>query len=460
MPLFLALLSLSTVEICFSQVPGDKLWEVTAPLPIISSPAIAQDGTIYVGSGEQTDTPGGSLCSFSPQGTTNWILSFPRAVRSSPSIGPDGRIYVGCWNGELKIVNPTGSYSKFVTGGYIAGSPAIASDGTVYIGSVSNRFNKLFALTPDGAVKWVFSMVPVLFPDLTPNQSSSPAIGPDGTIYVGSIDQNVYAIHPDGTTNWVFPLTAMTNSVASATYASPAIGPDGTIYIGADNGIIYAIDPKGTAKWKFQISRRVESSVAVSRDGTIYFGSVWADGGFYALAPDGTQKWSFPSSGVSSSPAICSDGSIYVGSYFNNKLYALNASGSNLWTFAAPDMIFSSPTIGDDGTIYTAAGRKLYALYGTNTLMNSSWPMFRGNVKHTARDIQRGIQKPGILADGNVALNLNVETGCVYQVDYSTNLVDWTVLTNFVSETFTNQVVDTAATNSAQRFYRLGTPVQ
>ena len=33
---------------------------------------------------------------------------------------------------------------------------------------------------------------------------SSPALGKDGTIYVGSTDYNLYAINPDGTQQWVF----------------------------------------------------------------------------------------------------------------------------------------------------------------------------------------------------------------------------------------------------------------
>jgi outer membrane protein assembly factor BamB len=85
---------------CLAQTPGTKLWTVTAPQQIISSPAIASDGTIYVGSGDPFGSAPGTLCSFSPQGTTNWYLPFPRALASSPSIGPDGRIYVGCLNGD------------------------------------------------------------------------------------------------------------------------------------------------------------------------------------------------------------------------------------------------------------------------------------------------------------------------------------------------------------------------
>ena len=79
---------------------------------------------------------------------------------------------------------------------------------------------------------------------------SSPAIGPDGTIYVGSNDKKLYAINPNGTRKWAF-------STGGVVKSSPAIGPDGTIYVGSYNILdpyntkLYAINPNGTRKWVF-----------------------------------------------------------------------------------------------------------------------------------------------------------------------------------------------------------------
>lgn len=65
---------------------------------------------------------------------------------------------------------------------------------------------------------------------------SSPAIGADGTVYVGSTDDYLYAIDPmDGTKKWSF-------ATGAAIYSSPAIGADGTIYVGSDDYLLYAID--------------------------------------------------------------------------------------------------------------------------------------------------------------------------------------------------------------------------
>ncbi|MBT7853861.1 MAG: PQQ-binding-like beta-propeller repeat protein, partial [Opitutae bacterium] len=67
---------------------------------------------------------------------------------------------------------------EFETGGFVESSPAIGSDGTVYVGSWDN---KLYAINGNSGVKlWEFEMGGFVY--------SSPAIGPDGTVYVGSWD--------------------------------------------------------------------------------------------------------------------------------------------------------------------------------------------------------------------------------------------------------------------------------
>ncbi len=83
--------------------------------------------------------------------------------------------------------------------------------------------------------------------------------------------------------------------------------------------------------------------------------------------------------------------------------------------------------------------------------------MFRGNPRHTARAVQRGISKSAVLPDGTLSLQVNVETGRTYQVEFSANLLNWTELTSFVSDTTTNQVIDATASAVGNRFYRLST---
>ena len=78
---------------------------------------------------------------------------------------------------------------EFVTGSYVHSSPAIGSDGTVYVGS-GYPDKKLYAINPKSGVKlWEF--------ETGDGVSSSPAIGSDGTVYVGSGDKKLYAIKTD-----------------------------------------------------------------------------------------------------------------------------------------------------------------------------------------------------------------------------------------------------------------------
>ena len=146
--------------------------------------------------------------------------------------------------------------------------------------------------------------------------------------------------------------------------SSPSIGPDGIIYVGSNDGNIYAIKPDGSLKWKFHTKGAVHSRPALGPDGTVYFGS-W-DRNLYALNPDGSLKWEFPTNGtVSASPTIGSDGTIYFSSWDQN-IYAVRPDGSLKWMFSTNAEVFSSPVIGPDNTIYVGSwDHHLYALNGS-----------------------------------------------------------------------------------------------
>ena len=75
---------------------------------------------------------------------------------------------------------------EFETGDWVWSSPAIGPDGTVYVGSG----NELYALSgKTGDKLWEF--------ETGGSVSSSPAIGSDGTVYIGSWDKKLYAIKTD-----------------------------------------------------------------------------------------------------------------------------------------------------------------------------------------------------------------------------------------------------------------------
>ena len=240
---------------------------------------------------------------------------------------------------------------KYETGLEIDSSPAIGSDGTIYIGSGDKYF---YALNPDGSLKWKYETGEYI--------DSSPAIASDGIVYVGVGGVYFYALNPDGSLKWRYEMGF------SITYSSPAIASDGTVYVADFEGSLYALNPDGSLKWKFKTGPSAfvsSSSPAIGSDGTIYIGS--GDNYLYAINPDGTLKWRYQTGGhICSSPAIGTDGSIYVGSY-DNYFYAINPNGTLKWRYQTGGHIYSSPAIDYNGTVYVGSGDGYVYAIGINT---------------------------------------------------------------------------------------------
>jgi outer membrane protein assembly factor BamB len=99
-----------------------------------AAPAVADDGTVYVGNGD-------GLYAFSFTGTGSSTVGTLKAgfpfsaadVDSAPAIGGDGTVFFGCADGTFYAVRPDGSLRfKIVTSGRISSAPAIGPDGTVF----------------------------------------------------------------------------------------------------------------------------------------------------------------------------------------------------------------------------------------------------------------------------------------------------------------------------------------
>jgi len=278
---------------------GTLKWRYkTEGLLLGSSPALSEEGTIYVGSWDA------GLYAINPNGTLKWRFSSGASIFSSPAIAEDGTIYFGNLQGgsgyRIYALNPNGTEKwHYVTGNRIYSHPAIGSDGTVYIGSDDTY---LYALYPNGSLRWRFKTGSYV--------KGPPSVADDGTIYVGSYDGYLYAIYPNGTMRW---------KCAAGTAANPSIASDGTVYVGGR--YLYAIYPNGTMRWVFDLGNRHidASSPAVCGDGIIYIGTEIGEGEggeIIAVNPNGTEKWRkrIANDWVESSPSIGEDGTVYIGS--------------------------------------------------------------------------------------------------------------------------------------------------
>ena len=203
-------------------------------------------------------------------------------------------------------------------------------------------------------VKWEVPVgVPVGAPAAGPPFLSSPVIGADGTVYVGSRFW-LAAVDRAGTIRWQ---TRPDGSVQKngGSLSTPAVAADGTLYVGSQDGHLYAIAAgDGAEVWRLHTGGPVVSSPLVAPDGTVYVGSGGAPGGLLAATPDGSLLWRFAAGPVSSSPALGSDGTIYVGSS-DGRLYAVDANGHERWVHPIGAPVVSSPAVGTDGTVYAGS---------------------------------------------------------------------------------------------------------
>lgn len=198
-----------------------------------------------------------------------------------------------------------------------------------------------------------------------PSLFSSPAIGIDRTIYVGSRGEGraIVAVNPDGTVKWRY---GNADWVRSSPAIAKATTPDGrreeVIYIGLPDGTLVALNADGSLRWQFATGGQLFSSPTVAQEGTLYVGS---GNRVMAITPGGSKKWEYPTAGqVISSPALSPDEKVlYIGSD-DGKLYALDAQRGNLlWAFQTLGGVRSSPTVGPDGVvIFASSTGQVFAL--------------------------------------------------------------------------------------------------
>lgn len=382
--------ALRTFDMAHPPVPAVQ--PGTPRIDIQSSSVIGPDGTIYI-----ADFPGNLFALRDPgQGPNlDFVWRFHpeggTSLHATPALGHDGSVYLGFSAGAgtkarstfYSLKAPTSgteaqiAWSVDVGEGRITSSPTVGPDGTIY---AVNGAGKLYAIAPDGTVKWTAQTGPTL--------RSTPALGADGTIYQPSTDGKLYAVKPpasadakEGTVTWTFdfgqhlgPTPLLTkdkggggaNGIGSG--ASPTIGPDGMIYIGANNSNFYAVNPDGSQKWLYEAERELAgiwATAALSADATtLFFGA--NKGGIYALnAQDGTRRWQFPIYGsVYSSPALDHQGTLYSGSTIGH-VYALDSTnGHVVFDYDAGAQVWSAPSILPNGTVFIADRKGRAVLLG------------------------------------------------------------------------------------------------
>lgn len=254
-----------------------------------------------------------------------------------------------------------------MNGPYSEVRPALANDGTIY--SIDG-FSHLYALSPNGALKWLVRGA----------GDKGVAVGEDGSVYVAS-ESFINAYNPDGTTKWSF-----TQNPRAMICLGVSVGPDGNIYSVATEGMgIFSLTPAGTLRWTSP-----ESYARPIVDyGEIVFGPNGSQQQFYFYAnnhlrgltlggtPVFTINDSLPAQlRTGEQPVVAPDGTVHT------MLTSYSPSGSPLWSFATPYPlnVFEPADIDTNGTHYFV--QNLIQLFALNPDGSQKWRLTSNSNLH------------------------------------------------------------------------------
>jgi formylglycine-generating enzyme required for sulfatase activity/outer membrane protein assembly factor BamB len=377
------------IQILFT---GSTAWEFQADSDLFSKPAISPEEQYIYATDSQNlyvlDRSTGSSI------TTFWAGDTEGC--GSPSVAGNGNVYFNCMSGMNRTI-----YS-FAQGDYVNPLWSLEMGDSILnylpIGSGNNVYfadnSYLYSLNGlSGTTEWKMEL------PSTTNNLSDISIDGDGVIYFGiSYDGSsfLWAINPDGSLKWTIPLE---NGFMQAPLI---IGADNIAYIQTETNHIYAINRHdGSTKWQYiPTDINYFYSPAVLNDkGELFLGAETTDteNVFIALSENGTEKWRKNiTAAIYSSPAIGNNNYIYAisdgGGIFTVLVFEPE-NGDIVWSYevVSSGVYYSSPAINisPDGKLLFSLDNKLYAVNTESTGMaSSSWPTWGGNARNSGQPRQ------------------------------------------------------------------------
>lgn len=376
-------------------------WQFSTDDPIVSTPALAADGTVYV-------TSMRLLYALTPDGKLKWRYFPGQDIRTSPVVGPDGAIYVMDVLCSLHSLNPDGTKRWIVQVGHFfpeppqtestcvwPSTPAFSRNGLLLVGTGAGF---AFALDPaSGATRKQIAPVSASgSPEVSHMQAAdSPKIS-DGDLAIEG-GGALQLFDAAGNVLWTVNLS---RGGATVSFRAPAISSDGRIVVSGWDDKLHVYDYQGQSQWEFP--GQWAANPVIASDGTIYVGDY---SGVVALRENGAQLWKAPVTRAASL-TLADDGTIYVpgqelgrdkDGHFMFNLHALSREGAPKWTLSVDGQIESGPAIAPDGTLYFGTnltinpGPKphlgtLYAVADQNGgLMRAGWPKSFGSSTNDGR---------------------------------------------------------------------------
>lgn len=239
---------------------------------LIASPLVVES-TIYQTSSDH------NIYAMDLTGKKLWQNSTGGPIWAAPTTNPScSCIYVASMDHKVYSFDATNGRQLWTSpdlGGAVVGTPAVGTDGTLFVGTFGKEMVALDGI--NGSIKWRFSTHDWVW--------SGPALA-NNVLYFGDLAGYFYALNTaDGTA--FFPQLQVNNPIVD----TPLISGD-KIYFTAESDLLYIVDATGNITSK-AIGGQIYSAPIQAGDTILVTPSNFSSQ-LIALSPDGTQKWSFP----------------------------------------------------------------------------------------------------------------------------------------------------------------------
>lgn len=206
-----------------SSPTGEMIWSYdTGGMVDFCSPAIGIDGRIYMAGGGTLES---KLIKLSPSGQFLWEKPLGATTDSSPTIASNGDIYIGTSQPRIVCYNEAGDFRwEFIPDnlGSFNSPVMVGSNGTIF---AMNSDAIIYAINPDtGGEIWSYSDASTY----GTNSSGSPSIDASGNIYfcAGSTLVAIRTTTDPPQELWSYKMPGI------ATWSTPIIDGSGTVLVG------------------------------------------------------------------------------------------------------------------------------------------------------------------------------------------------------------------------------------
>ena len=337
----------------------------TVEKPTISSEEEGQRELVpYAVNSAWTYNPGAGLVSRSSPAIyydgTNWMIYYVTSNNASPysatlrKIRDNGTSATLIWTFSIGSGMSLPSYSSPAT---------LESDGTVFVASSAG----IFAVYPNGTSRWwspLDSGDTILY--------NSPSLSYEGYVYITSYGQaKLYSfVASTGAQRWVRDLRV---GGEGNILGSPAIAPDGVVYVAVDysassTGALYAVNSDGSIKWGTQVGR-LQSTPSIDCDGTVWICSL--DSYCRKFSPSTgsvlTEFQIIDADTVQLSSCAIVDDKIFFGSVLNNRFHSYFTNSTRRWYLSASNDFNSSPVVSENLSIWNGnLNGTMYVVYDSS----------------------------------------------------------------------------------------------